>query len=174
MTEPTLTDGAVWLRPSTPDDAPLIIAARDADFRRFIGEGSAAPAPAFVIVVSGVVVGWVDHDRDADRWWLGPDEVNIGYHVFPEHRRRGYATRAVRLVLEHLRTHTARETATLLINPDNTASLTVAARNGFERAEDVEERTLWKRKISVARFDTPGIVPVSLQDLPSGQGLGCQ
>jgi hypothetical protein len=78
-----LTDGVVTLRPSTADDAPLIIAARDAAFRRFIGQGSAVPAPKFVIVANGSVVGWVDHDRDDDRWWLAPEEVNIGYHVFP-------------------------------------------------------------------------------------------
>ena len=150
MTEATFTDGVVVLRPSTPDDAPLIIAARDAAFRRFIGQGSAAPAPEFVIVFDGAVVGWVDHDRDDDRWWLAPDEVNIGYHVFPAHRGCGYATRAVRLMVEHLRTDTDWETATLLIHPDNTASLTVAERNGFERAEDVEERTFWRRRVREA------------------------
>jgi RimJ/RimL family protein N-acetyltransferase len=145
-----LTDGVVTLRPSTPDDAPLIIAARDAAFRRFIGEGSAVPAPEFVIVVGGSVVGWVDHDRDDDRWWLAPEEVNIGYHVFPEHRGRGHATRALRLMLAHLRTDTDCEFATLLIHPDNTASLEVAERNGFERADDVEERTFWRRRVREA------------------------
>jgi RimJ/RimL family protein N-acetyltransferase len=103
MTAVIFTDGVVELRPSTPNDATLIIAGRDAAFRRFIGEGSAFPAPEFVIVVDGSVVGWVDHDRDDDRWWLAPDEVNIGYHVFPAHRRCGYATRAVRLMVQHLR-----------------------------------------------------------------------
>jgi RimJ/RimL family protein N-acetyltransferase len=142
-----LTDGVVTLRPSTPDDAPLIIAGRDAAFHRFIGEGSPVPAPEYVIVVSGSVVGWIDHDRDDDRWWLAPEEVNIGYHVFPEHRGRGYATRAVQLMLEHLRTDTACEVATLLIHPDNTASLKVAERNDFERADDVEERTFWRRRV---------------------------
>ena len=130
MTGGILTDGVVTLRPSTPDDAPLIIAARDAAFRRFIGQGSAVPAPEYVIVVDGSVVGWVDHDRGDDRWWLAPKEVNIGYHVFPEHRGRGHATRAV--------------------HPDNTASLKVAEQNGFERANDVEERTLWRRRVREA------------------------
>ena len=147
MTSRILTDGVVLLRPSTPDDAPLIIAARDAAFRRFIGQGSAVPAPEYVIVVAGSVAGWVDHDRDDDRWWLAPGEVNIGYHVFPEHRGRGHATRAVQLMLEHLRADTHCETATLLIHPDNTASLKVAERNGFERSSDVEERTFWRRRL---------------------------
>jgi RimJ/RimL family protein N-acetyltransferase len=142
-----LTDGVVTLRPSTPDDAPLIIAARDAAFRRFIGQGSAVPAPEYVIVVDGSVVGWVDHDRDDDRRWLAPEEVNVGYHVFPQHRDRGHATRAVQLMLEHLRSDTDCEVATLLIHPDNTASLKVAERNGFVRANDVDERTFWRRRV---------------------------
>ena len=145
------TDGVVTLRPSTPDDAPLIIAARDAAFHRFIGQGSAVPAPEYVIVVDGSVVGWVDHDRDDDRWWLALEEVNIGYHVFPEHRCRGHATRAVHLMLEHLRAGTGWKIATLLIHPDNTASLKVAERNGFQRASDVEERTFWRRRLREAR-----------------------
>jgi RimJ/RimL family protein N-acetyltransferase len=142
------TDGVISLRSSTPDDAALIIAGRDAEFRRFIGEGSAVPSPEYCIVVEGSVVGWVDHDRDDDRWWLAPDEVNIGYHVFPAHRGRGYATRAVRLMLAHLTEDTDCGVATLLIHPDNAPSLAVAERNGFERADDVEGRTFWRRRLT--------------------------
>ena len=142
-----LNDGVVTLRPSAPEDASLIIAARDDAFLRFIGRGSEVPAPEFVIVVGGSVVGWVDHDRDNDSWWLAPEEVNIGYHVFPEHRGLGHATRAIHLMLEHLRADTDWEIATLLIHPDNTASLKVAERNGFIRASVVEERTFWRRRV---------------------------
>lgn len=141
----------VSLRPFEPSEAPLIVAGRDAAFRRFIGEGSAVPSPEFCIVVDGSVVGWIDHDRDDDRWWLAPEEVNIGYHVFPEHRGRGYATRAVGLMLVHLREDTEHRVATLLIHPDNVPSLTVAERNGFERAADVEGRTFWRRQLSADR-----------------------
>jgi RimJ/RimL family protein N-acetyltransferase len=138
----------VTLRLFEPSEAPLIIAARDAAFRRFIGDGSAVPTPEFCIVVDGAVVGWVDHDRDDDRWWLAPEEVNIGYHVFPEHRGRGYATRAVRLMLAHLREDTEHRVATLLIHPDNVPSLRVAERNGFERAADIQGRTFWRLRVA--------------------------
>jgi RimJ/RimL family protein N-acetyltransferase len=148
---PRGTDGAVSLRPSTPGDVPLIIAGRDGAFRRFIGEGSAVPRPEFCIVVNETVVGWVDHDRDEDRWWLAPDDVNIGYHVFPAQRRRGYASSAVRLMLVHLRDDTDWRGATLLIHRDNAPSLAVAKRNGFERAADVEGRTFWRRSLSRMR-----------------------
>ncbi len=139
---------AVTLRPFDAGAVPLIIAGRDAAFRRFIGEGSAVPSPEFCIDADGTIVGWVDHDRDDDRWWLAPGEVNIGYHVFPEHRGRGYATRAVRLMLVHLREDTEHRMSTLLIHPANVPSLTVAARNGFERAADVDGRTLWRRPVA--------------------------
>jgi len=142
------TDSVVTLRPSKPSDAPLIIAGRDAEFRRFIGEGSAVPSPEFCIVVEGSVVGWVDHDRDDDRWWLAPEEVNIGYHVFPAYRGRGFATCAVGLMLAHLRDDTDYGVATLLIHPNNVPSLLVAERNGFERAADVEGRTFWRRRVA--------------------------
>lgn len=141
------TDGVVTLRWFEPSEAPLIIAGRDAAFRRFIGEGSAVPSPELSIVVEGTVVGWVDHDRDDDRWWLAPEEVNIGYHVFPAHRARGYATRAVRLMLDHLRDDTDWDVATLLIHPENVPSLLVAERNGFQRADDVDGRTFWRRRL---------------------------
>lgn len=98
-------------------------------------------------MVDGAVVGWVDHDRDDDRWWLVPEEVNIGYHVFSAHRGRRYATRAVRLMLSHLRDDTDYGVATLLIHPENTPSIAIAKRNGFECADDVEDRTLWKRRL---------------------------
>lgn len=139
------------LRPSTPEDAPLIIAGRDTAFRRFIGEGSAVPNPEFCIVVDGSVVGWVDHDRDDDRWWLAPEEVNIGYHVFPAYRGRRYATRAVRLMLAHLEDDTDYSVATLLIHHDNAPSLAIAERNGFERADDVEGRAFWRRRVAEDR-----------------------
>lgn len=151
MGQPSATGGVVSLRPPTPADVPLIIAGRDAEFRRFIGEGSASPTPEFCIVVNGSTVGWVDHDRDEDRWWLAPDEVNVGYHVFPAHRGRGYARSAVHHMLIHLRDDTDWGVATLLIHPDNTPSIAVAERNGFERAADVEGRTFWRRQLTDER-----------------------
>jgi len=48
---------------------------------------------------------------------------------------------------EHLRTDTDCEIATLLIHPENRASLAVAARNDFEGADDVDERTFWRRRV---------------------------
>ena len=89
------------------------------------------PAPRFVIVVDDRVVGWIDYDRD-QREWLTHDEVNMGYGLHPDARGKGYATRAVHLVLQHLGDATDVRVATLLIDADNDTSLAVPARCGFE------------------------------------------
>ena len=174
MSDGSLSDGVVTLRPSSPEDVPLIIAGRDAAFRRFIGEGSVVPRPKYCIVIDGSLVGWVDHDRDGDRWWLAPDEVNIGYHVFPEHRRRGYATRAVALVLAQLRSGTDVGVATLLIHPDNSPSIAIARRHAFERGRrrggaHVLETTARRNSVRavVATTDSAGGRPLRLPPTPA-------
>jgi RimJ/RimL family protein N-acetyltransferase len=70
-------------------------------------------------------------DYDGDREWLAPGEVNVGYNVFAPYRRRGYACRAVELLLAYLVESTDVTTATLSIDADNVASLGVAARTRF-------------------------------------------
>ncbi len=143
------TDGVVSIRPSTADDVPTLIAGRDEAFARFLGPGDPEPRPLACIVVGDlpgdVVVGWVDHDHA--RSWLEPDEVNVGYNVFAEFRGNGYATRAVRLLLEHLACDTSWTVATLLISAENERSLALAARAGFERVDDLDGHPYWKQRV---------------------------
>ena len=131
MNEPILapvSDGVVTIAPLTAVDQAALVAGRDVETRRWLGEGSDDPTPTGCIVAGGQVVGWVDYDTDRD--WLRPDQVNLGYQVFPEHRGNGYATRAVRLLVQHLAARTSYREATLLIDERNTASLAVARRLG--------------------------------------------
>jgi RimJ/RimL family protein N-acetyltransferase len=99
-------------------------------------------------VVGEQVIGWVDYDHDPDHDWLSAGEVNIGYFVFAEHRGNGYATQAVEALLHHLAQDTQFTTATLLIDPANEASLTVAVRCGFERQDDVRGQRYLTRSIT--------------------------
>jgi RimJ/RimL family protein N-acetyltransferase len=77
-----------------------------------------------VIEVGGEIVGWVDYDPGPT--WLGVGEVNVGYNVFAPHRRRGYASRALRLLIEVLRDRTDYDRAYFVIDAGNRASLGVA------------------------------------------------
>lgn len=54
-------------------------------------------------------------------------EANISYWVHPAFRRRGIAPVAVRLALQFLRGHTGTRRARIMVDPDNTPSLAVAA-----------------------------------------------
>ena len=139
-------DPSVSIRPSTPADRTALIAGRDIESRRFLGDGASEPSPAFCILVSGEVVGWVDFDTD--RPWLLPGEVNIGYNVFPPYRARGYASSAARLVFNHLAANTEHTVATLLINLDNEASLRVARRLDCQRQPDLDGNGYFKTELT--------------------------
>ena len=140
-----LSDGVVAIRPATIDDVDTLIAGRDEEFRRFLGDGSPQPEPVACIVVDGAVVGWVDYDHD--RAWLEDDEVNVGYNVFAQYRGRGYATRAVQLLVQHLALDTEWRVATLLIDRASARSLALAARAGFDRVDDLDGHPYWKRAV---------------------------
>jgi RimJ/RimL family protein N-acetyltransferase len=92
-----------------------------------------------VIEVGGGIVGWVDYDPGPN--WLGPGEVNVGYNVFAPHRRRGYASRALRLLIEVLRDHTTYDRAYLVIDVANRASLGVARALGARPVPEHAEAT---------------------------------
>jgi RimJ/RimL family protein N-acetyltransferase len=112
----------VTLQTPQPSDAERIVEERDAESFRWFGPGGGNPSPTACIWVDGELVGWVDYDRDDDHDWLQPGEVNVGYCVFPAARGKGYAARAVELLLRHLAESTEHEVATLLIHPENTRS----------------------------------------------------
>jgi len=155
MVEP-ISDGVVELRAPRAGDSTRLIEGRDEVFHRFLGPGSSEPQPTACIVVGGEVVGWVDYD--VDRRWLAPEEVNVGYNVFAEHRGKGYATRAVELLMRHFAEATDYSVATLLIDPANERSLALAARAGFTRVADLDGNRHFKRTVQRRDTVTPDVV----------------
>ena len=141
----TLSDGVVLIRAPAPGDAAILVAGRDEVFHRFMGEGAENPCPTACVVVNDEIVGWVDYD--VDRAWLSPCEVNVGYNVFAPHRGKGYATRAVELLLQHLAEDTAYDTATLLIDSDNERSLALARRARFDAHGTLDGNQYWTRPV---------------------------
>lgn len=154
-----LTDGLITLRPPTPDDRSALIGLRDEQFRRFMGEGSPDPQPTGCVVVDGAVIGWVDADGPGARESLTSDELNLGYALHPDHRGKGYATRAVMLLLHRLSLDAPAATATLAIDFDNTRSQAVAHRCGFTRTGDLPTSTLWKKPVPPTTY-TDGVVTI--------------
>ena len=139
-----LTDGVVTLRAPRPGDRELLDAGRDEEFFRWLGAES--PSPVACVCADDELVGWVDYDVERD--WLRTGEVNVGYYLFPTARGKGYASRAVELLLLHLARETEHTTATLLIHPDNVNSLRLAHRLGFERKGEVEGEAFFVRELT--------------------------
>jgi RimJ/RimL family protein N-acetyltransferase len=139
-----LTDGVVTLRPPRPGDAQLLVEGRDAEFFRWLGPGGESPSPVACVWVDDELVGWVDYDVERD--WLRPGEVNVGYYLFSAARGKGYASRAVELLLQHLGRETEHTVATLLIHPENVRSLRIARRLGFAPKGEVEGDAFFVRE----------------------------
>jgi RimJ/RimL family protein N-acetyltransferase len=148
VSEPGLqavTDGVVTLEPPRVGDAQRLVAGRDEEFFRWLGPGAETPAPVACIRVADELVGWVDYDLEHD--WLRPGEVNVGYYLFPHARGKGYASRAVELLLVHLSRDTGHAAATLVIDPENVRSLALARRLGFEQKGGVEKGLFFAREL---------------------------
>jgi RimJ/RimL family protein N-acetyltransferase len=156
--DPPLADEAILLRPPSPADVPAIATAcadpeiarwttiptpyTPAHARRFVAQtrrwweaGRTGAVFAIIERSSGRLVGMVG---------LEPAEsglAEIGYWVAPEARRRGYATRAVRLVSAWAFADPALVRLELHTLAGNVASAAVAARAGFTH-EGIARRAL--------------------------------
>jgi GNAT superfamily N-acetyltransferase len=124
-----ITDAVVTLRAPEPSDRARLIAGRDDEHRKWLGQGSDNPQPTACIVVGDIVVGWVDADPEPR--WLPPGGLNMGYSLFQHARGQGFATRAVQLLLSHLVEQNVATSAIAAINPGNIRSLAVVRRAGF-------------------------------------------
>ena len=139
------TDGVVTLKPPRPGDAERLVEGRDEEFFRWLGPGAETPRPVACVWVGEELVGWVDYDVEHD--WLRPGEVNVGYYLSPAAREKGYASRAVELLLQHLSRETEHTVATLVIDRENVRSLRLAHRLGFVKRGGVEKGLFFAREV---------------------------
>jgi RimJ/RimL family protein N-acetyltransferase len=139
------TDGVVTLKSPRPGDSQLLVDGRDREFFRWLGPGAECPCPVACVWVDDDLVGWVDYD--VDQGWLQPGEVSVGYFLFPAARGKGFASRAVELLLLHLRRETDHAVATLVIDPENVRSLALARRLGFVETGEVDRQLFFTRRL---------------------------
>lgn len=150
--QPILTDGTVWLTPWRDDDATALgdfnldpeharwfdQPPHDADpdrrrehhadvIRRWRAEWRDGVSLTFAIRLApdGVAIG------EADLQPRPPVTANIAYAVIPEHRRQGYATRAVRLLAIEGLGRFGFHRIELMCDVENAASRAVGERAGF-------------------------------------------
>jgi len=79
------------------------------------------------------------HVRVTEAPEIVPVLGHMGYAVDEAHRRRGYATRAIRL-MARVASRLGQETLWVLIEPDNVASRRAVERGGFRLVDEVDTR----------------------------------
>ena len=83
------------------------------------------------IVLDGEMIGHIGFHGSPGRNTLkAEDAVEVGYTIFPEHRRRGYATEAVLTLLAWARAQGIQRFLAS-VGPDNEPSLAIVRRLGF-------------------------------------------
>jgi RimJ/RimL family protein N-acetyltransferase len=148
----TYSDGSVTIRPRRLEDVEAHVAGTDEEqvrwlwpehrasweamspeqriahvrgvMERSIATNETGPKWDFGVWVDDVLVGHVDCDLANPHVPAG--EANISYTIWPEHRGRGHASAAARLVLRFVADHTGAREAHVLVDPGNEASLRVA------------------------------------------------
>jgi RimJ/RimL family protein N-acetyltransferase len=160
---PKRTDGVVILTPFVESDAPVM---RDADGDAEIRRWFDFPAD---------FVPSLEHSREVIRRWdsertagtrfpfavrsattnelLGgcelrptdPGFANLSYWTYAPHRRRGVASRAVRLACEIAFGELGVQGVEVVVNPKNAASRAVVEGNGFARSGERDGRIVYVR-----------------------------
>jgi RimJ/RimL family protein N-acetyltransferase len=153
------------LRRSVPEDADAISAYRsDPEVRRYQGWGDTGPREVRVAIeemmgrAPGDPGGWVQlsvEDRRTGRLvgdvGLSPAEhhpgvVKIGYTIDPEFQGSGYATEAVRALIDYAFDVLDAVVVRAYASAENTASIRVAEKSGLrlvERFDGVDDGVRW-------------------------------
>lgn len=142
---PPLTDGVVSLAAPAIEDASAIAAGVDSEVLRWLplprpytaeharafvqhtrSDAAAGRSLVFVVRADGAVAGSAGLHVGRAR----AGEPEIGYWIAPHARRRGVATRVVRLMAAHAFAELGARRVELLIQPGNAASRAAATRAG--------------------------------------------
>jgi len=146
-----LTDGVVSLRPTRPEDAADHLAGEDHEIAKWLSGGrgtmatvqayirsceenwrSDGPRRAFGIFdcATSRLIGSIEANLAFPL--LEPTQANVSYGVFPACRGNRTALRALRLMGAYLKSVSGMCQMVLRISCENTASLRVAEKSGFQ------------------------------------------
>ncbi len=146
--QPELTDGVVVLRPWRDEDIEPAIAGHDEEIARWFGFPAVTPSYEqhrravenwrkwydegrtrvnFVVEHDGDVVGSVEVRN------VGNGTGSLSWTLYAGHRGQGYATRAVRLLVDYAIDALGLQRVEAEVDADNEASLRVATRSGLRR-----------------------------------------
>jgi RimJ/RimL family protein N-acetyltransferase len=92
---------------------------------------------AVVLGSTGILIGDCAATPHAD----DPRQCDIGFTISPEHQGHGYATEAVRLLLNYLFTERGKHRITAYCDPRNAASAALLERLGMRREGHLREST---------------------------------
>lgn len=85
----------------------------------------------------------------------GQQEIEVGYHIFSQYRRKGYASEAAKLFFDFAIQHRQADSLISIIDTDNFGSQKVAMKNGLVK----EKQTDFKGSdVFIYRFN-PGNLP---------------
>jgi RimJ/RimL family protein N-acetyltransferase len=155
--EPLLTD-RLRLRRSMPEDAPIISAYRsNPEVNRQQGWDRTDPQSVRAEIEEmssrspGESGGWVQfsvEERDTGRLvgdvGLSPAEpgvIKVGYTIAPDVQGRGYATEAVRSLVEYAFDTLGADVVRAYASADNTSSIRVVEKVGMRLIERLEHRS---------------------------------
>lgn len=146
-----LSDGDISLSPLGPEDFEAHLAGEDAELIKWLSGGPATaeglrdylgrceqwwaacgPFHNFGIRVGSVLAGTADVQTDQS--YLVAGQENLSYGLYPEHRGRGIAVRAVKLACRYAAGLGLSE-AIIRCEPENRRSAGVAERAGFAYLE---------------------------------------
>jgi RimJ/RimL family protein N-acetyltransferase len=146
---PKLTDGIIFLRLLSVEDAADHLGGQDDEMAKWVSGGRSTPATVDTFIrnnqeswrsggprrafgvfdcASNRLLGFIEVNLAR---LVEPGQVNVSYGVFGQCRRQGVALRAINLMDEYLRTATEARQMILRVAPANIASLKLAERAGF-------------------------------------------
>src|SRR5216684_8018801 len=141
---PMLTDGVIFLRPLTAEDAADHLAGEDEEMAKWVSGGRSTPANVETAIqnwqenwrtggprrafgvfdcVTNRLVGFIEVNLARI---VEPGQVNVSYGVFRRWRRQGVAVRTINLIDQYLRTAKEARQIVLRIDPANVESLKFA------------------------------------------------